>query len=68
MTPTKDWRFDVGLDIQGKIRVDAYPAAIPDKRFRGLSRAAMLDLRKKISRALRNFQPPGEGDNNGTPD
>lgn len=52
----KDWHFDIGLNDFGRIVVDAYPSGkIADKRFRGLSREAMIDLKKKINEALRNF-------------
>lgn len=55
----KDWHFDIGLDEGGRIVVDAYPSGkVRDKRFLGLSREVMLDLKKKINEALKSFPKP----------
>lgn len=56
-----DWHFDIGIDENSRIVVDAYPSGkMVDKRFIGLSREVLVDLRKKINEALRNFPKEGK--------
>ena len=57
----RDWHFDIGIDENGRIVVDAYPSGkMVDKRFIGLPREVLVDLKNKINEALRYFLELGE--------
>ena len=53
-----DWLFDVGFDANGRLMVEVYSSSIPDRRFKGISRAALVALRILIEEALRDYPSP----------
>ena len=54
----EDWLFDVGLDKDFHIAIEPHVSTIPHVRFVGITREALIDLRKKINQVLKDNTDP----------
>ena len=54
----KDWRFDVGRNERGYMTVAPWVSTLPDRRFLGLTRQELLELKAAIDRALNLYPEP----------
>ena len=59
MSTTKDWTFDIGFR-DDHIIVEPYASSMPSRHVVGLSRSQLLELRRAITRALREYPAPPE--------